>query len=330
LLCITAMEVSHFFMGTAMLTITAEFWLAFVLIVGGLMAVDLFVVHRTPHAVKPREALFWAGLWVALAILFNSGIAIWYSRQGAVEFFSAYLIELSLSVDNLFVFLVIFRYFRIPPDLQHRLLFVGVLSALVMRALFIMVGLALLERFHWMTYVFGLILILTALRLLLKPSEEVEIERNLVMRIARRFLRITPVYHGGHFLIRQHGRLVATPLFIALILIESTDLLFALDSIPAALAISRDPFIVYTSNAFAILGLRTFFFVLAGMMNRFVYLHYGLAVILSFVGVKMLLASVYKIPPGASLGFIASVLLTSVVFSLLVRRETNDESNGDR
>jgi len=247
-----------------------------------------------------------------------------------VEFFSAYLIELSLSVDNLFVFLVIFRYFRIAPDIQHRLLFVGVLSALIMRALFIMLGLALLQHFHWMTYVFGLILILTALRLLRKPSEEVEIERNLVMRVARRFLRLTPVYHGGRFFIRQNGQLVATPLLVALILIESTDLMFALDSIPAALAVSRDPFIVYTSNAFAILGLRSFFFVLAGFMNRFVYLHYGLAVILFFVGVKMLLAPVYKISPGASLGFIASVLLTSVVFSLLVRRETNDESNGDR
>ncbi len=307
------------------------FWLAFVLIVGSLMAIDLFVVHRNPHEVKPREALFWAALWVALAVLFNIGIAIWYDRQGAVEFFSAYLIELSLSVDNLFVFLVIFRYFRIASDIQHRLLFVGVLSALIMRALFIMLGLALLQHFHWMTYVFGLILILTALRLLRKPSEEVEIERNLVMRVARRFLRLTPVYHGGRFFIRQHGQLVATPLLVALILIESTDLMFALDSIPAALAVSRDPFIVYTSNAFAILGLRSFFFVLAGFMNRFVYLHYGLAVILSFVGVKMLLASVYKISPGASLGFIASTLLMSVVLSLLVgSKETPDEENGDR
>jgi tellurite resistance protein TerC len=311
--------------------ITAEFWLAFVLIVGSLMAIDLFVVHRTPHEVKPREALLWAALWVALAVLFNIGIAIWYSRQGAVEFFSAYLIELSLSVDNLFVFLVIFRYFRIAPDIQHRLLFVGVLSALIMRALFIMLGLALLQHFHWMTYVFGLILILTALRLLRKPSEEVEIERNLVMRVARRFLRLTPVYHGGRFFIRQNGQLVATPLLVALILIESTDLMFALDSIPAALAVSRDPFIVYTSNAFAILGLRSFFFVLAGFMNRFVYLHYGLAVILFFVGVKMLLAPVYKISPGASLGFIASILLMSVVLSLLVgSKETPDEENGDR
>ncbi|GBC90024.1 Inner membrane protein alx [bacterium HR14] len=311
--------------------ITAEFWLAFVLIVGSLMAIDLFVVHRTPHEVKPREALLWAALWVALAVLFNIGIAIWYSRQGAVEFFSAYLIELSLSVDNLFVFLVIFRYFRIAPDIQHRLLFVGVLSALIMRALFIMLGLALLQHFHWMTYVFGLILILTALRLLRKPSEEVEIERNLVMRVARRFLRLTPVYHGGRFFIRQNGQLVATPLLVALILIESTDLMFALDSIPAALAVSRDPFIVYTSNAFAILGLRSFFFVLAGFMNRFVYLHYGLAVILAFVGVKMLLAPVYKISPGVSLGFIASILLMSVVLSLLVgSKETPDEENGDR
>ncbi|MCX7686783.1 MAG: TerC family protein [Fimbriimonadales bacterium] len=311
--------------------ITAEFWLAFVLIVGSLMAIDLFVVHRTPHEVKPRAALLWAALWVALAVLFNIGIAIWYSRQGAVEFFSAYLIELSLSVDNLFVFLVIFRYFRIAPDIQHRLLFVGVLSALIMRALFIMLGLALLQHFHWMTYVFGLILILTALRLLRKPSEEVEIERNLVMRVARRFLRLTPVYHGGRFFIRQNGQLVATPLLVALILIESTDLMFALDSIPAALAVSRDPFIVYTSNAFAILGLRSFFFVLAGFMNRFVYLHYGLAVILFFVGVKMLLAPVYKISPGASLGFIASILLMSVVLSLLVgSKETPDEENGDR
>lgn len=293
-----------------------EFWLAFALIIGICISIDLFVVQRKPHAVGFREASAWAVVWIALAMLFNIGIYIWYDEKRALEFISAYLIELSLSVDNVFVFIAIFRYFRTPAEFQRRLLFWGVLGALAMRALFIILGLALLQYFHWMMFIFGVVLILTAVRLVLKPSKEVEIERKWIMRIARRLLPTTPLYHEGAFWVRVNGRFVVTPLFITLLMIETTDLLFALDSVPAVLAISNDPFIVYTSNAFAILGLRTFFFLISKMMEFLVFLHYGLSVILVFVGVKILFSPIYKIPTSISLGFISMVLFISVLVSL--------------
>ncbi len=309
--------------------ITAVFWAIFGVVVGTCIAIDLFVFHRRAHEVRFREALAWAITWVTLAGLFNLGIYFWHGKQWAVEFLAAYLVELSLSVDNLFVFLVIFTYFRVPAAYQHRVLFWGVIGALAMRAIFIMTGLTLQNLFHWMVYVFGAILILTGLRLVLKPSEEVEIERNLVLRIARRLIPVTPDYRGQHFFVRWHGRIAATPLFITLLMVESTDLMFAIDSVPAALAISQDPFVVYTSNALAVLGLRSFFFVLSGFMSALSYLHYGLSLILAFIGVKMILSPFYKIPTGWSLTVIASVLLVTVLLSLLFPPRTPVEETSE-
>jgi len=298
--------------------VTAVFWIIFAVAVGVCIALDLFVFHREAHEMRSREALGWAFIWIALAALFNLGVYFWHGKPRAIEFLAVYLVELSLSVDNLFVFLVIFTYFRVPAAYQHRVLFWGVVGALVMRALFIMAGLTLLKLFHWMVYVFGVVLILTGLRLVLKPSEEVEIERNLVLRLARRVLPLLPEYRGQHFFVRWHGRLMATPLFVTLLLVESTDLLFALDSVPAALAISQDPFVVYTANALAVLGLRSFYFVLSGFIGTLAYLHYGLSLILAFIGVKMLLSPVYKIPTEWSLGGIAIVLGITIALSLLL------------
>ena len=305
------------------------FWVIFGVVIGTSIILDLFVFHRQAHEVRFREALAWALAWITLAAQFNLGIYFWHGKQRAVEFLAAYLVELSLSVDNLFVFLVIFTYFRVPAAYQHRVLFWGVIGALMMRAVFIMAGLTLLNLFHWMVYVFGTILLLTALRLMLKPSEEVEIERNLILRVARRLMPITPDYRGQRYFVRWHGRLAATPLFIVLLMVESTDLLFALDSIPAALAISRDPFIVYTSNAFAVLGLRSFYFVLARFIGAFAYLHYGLSVILAFIGVKMLLSPVYAIPVGWSLGVIVAILAVTVALSLLFPPKNQVEKRSD-
>lgn len=305
--------------------ITVVFWVVFGVVVGLCIVLDLFVFHRHAHEVRFKEALAWAITWIMLAMLFNLGIYFWHGDQRAVEFLSAYLIELVLSVDNLFVFLVIFDYFRVPAAYRHRVLFWGVIGALVMRAILILAGLTLLKSFHWMVYLFGAILILTALRLVLKPSEEIDIERNLVLRLTRCLIPVTPDYCGQHFFISRHGRIAATPLFIVLMVVESTDLMFALDSVPAALAISRDPFVVYTSNALAILGLRSLFFVLSGFMTMLSYLHYGLSVILTFIGIKMIISPFYKIPAGWSLGFIASVLLVTVVLSLVLPLKNVEE-----
>lgn len=309
--------------------VTVVFWVIFGVVVSACIAIDLFMFHREAHALRFREALSWAIVWIVLAVLFNLGVYFWHGKQRAVEFLAAYLVELSLSVDNLFVFLVIFTYFRVPDAYQHRVLFWGVIGALAMRALFIMLGLTLLKLFHWMVYVFGAILILTAFRLLLKPSEEVELERNLVLRLARRVLPLTPDYRGQRFFVRWHGRLAATPLFVALLTVESTDLLFALDSVPAALAISQDPFVVYTSNAFAVLGLRSFYFVLSGFIGAFAYLHYGLSLILAFIGVKMIVSPIYKISNGWSLSVIAVVLVITIALSLLFPPKESAEEQSE-
>ena len=297
--------------------VTVVFWIIFGVVVGACIAIDLLVFHREAHEVRFYEALSWAITWIVLALLFNVGVYFWHGKPRAIEFLAAYLVELSLSVDNLFVFLVIFTYFRVPAAYQHRVLFWGVIGALGMRALFIMLGLTLLKLFHWMIYLFGAFLILTGFRLVLKPSEEVEIERNLVLRLARHVLPLTPDYRGQHFFVRWRGRLAATPLFVTLLMVESTDLLFALDSVPAALAISRDPFVVYTSNAFAIVGLRSLYFVLSGFIGAFAYLHYGLSLILAFIGMKMMLSPIYTIPTGWSLSVIAVVLVITIALSLL-------------
>jgi tellurite resistance protein TerC len=293
------------------------FWAVFVGIVLTLLALDLGVFHRKSHEVHFREALAWTGVWIGTALLFNLGVYIWMGPQPALEFLTGYLIEYSLSVDNVFVFALIFSYFAVPVAYRHRVLFWGILGALVFRAIFIAGGIALMERFHWLVYVFGAFLIVTGIRMALEKDKEIHPERNPVIRLFKRLMPVTDRYDGNRFFTVQNAKRVATPLFVALLVVEVSDLIFAVDSIPAILAITRDPFIVYTSNVFAILGLRSLYFALAGIMKLFHHLHYGLAVILSFVGVKLMLSGVFKIPTGISLGIVFGVLALSVIASLL-------------
>jgi len=300
---------------------TPALWAGFTLFVLGMLALDLGVFHRKAHGVTIREALIWSGVWIGLALIFNLGVYHWFGEEKALEFLTGYLIEKALSVDNLFVFLVLFSYFAVPRDDQHRVLFWGVIGALVMRAAFIAAGAALIARFHWILYGFGALLVLTGIKLLAKQDNEVHPERNPVVRLFRRFVPSTSQYRGHHFVVRENGRLLATPLLLVLAVVEATDLIFAVDSIPAVFAITTDPFIVYTSNIFAILGLRSLFFLLAGVMGRFRYLKVGLALVLTFVGVKMLIMDWWKIPIGVSLGTVAALIGGSVVASLVVSRD---------
>lgn len=291
-------------------------WIAFGLFVIAMLALDLGVFHRRAHVIELREALGWSVFWIVLAVLFNIGVYIGLGPTAALEFLTGYLIEKSLSMDNIFVFVLIFSYFRVPTLYHHKVLFWGILGALVMRFLFILAGVTLIQKFHWMIYVFGAILIVTGVRMAREKEKEIHPERNPVLRLARRLIPITRRYVDGRFFIRKMGRLLATPLFVVILVVETTDLVFAVDSIPAILAITRDPFIVYTSNVFAILGLRALYFALAGLVRLFHYLHYGLSIILVFVGAKMLISDFYKIPIGISLGVVASVLALSVFLSI--------------
>jgi len=294
-------------------------WVIFNVFVLGVLALDLLVLHRKAHAVSLREALAWSSVWVSLALLFAVGVYVVRGEEKALEFLTGYVIEWSLSVDNLFVFLVIFSYFAVPPLYQHRVLFWGILGALVLRAIFIGTGTALLANFHWMIYVFGGFLVFTGIKLLFAGEEKIEPEKNPAVRLVRRFIKVTPDYEGQRFFIRKDGRLWATPLLLVLVVVETTDVIFAVDSIPAIFGITLDPFIVYTSNVFAILGLRALFFLLAGVMDMFRYLKIGLSVVLCFVGAKMMLADFYKIPIGVSLGVVAGILGISILASFLVR-----------
>ena len=296
-------------------------WVAFNVFVLGMLALDLAVFHRKAHAVSLREALAWSIVWISLALIFNLGIYYVWGEEKALEFLTGYLIEKSLSVDNLFVFLVIFSYFAVPAMYQHRVLFWGILGALVMRAIFIAAGAALLTAFHWMIYVFGGFLIITGIKLLLTGDHKLEPEKNPAVRLLRRVMHVTKEYHGQRFFIRSNGRLWATPLLLVLVVVETTDVIFAVDSIPAIFAITLDPFIVYTSNVFAILGLRALYFLLAGIMDMFRYLKVGLSFVLCFVGVKMLIVDFYKIPIGISLGVVAGILALSILASLLAQRK---------
>ena len=291
-------------------------WILFNLFVLGMLILDLGFLQRPSHVVKFREALVWSGCWIALACAFALLVLVYWGRATAVEFVTGYTIELSLSLDNLFVFLLIFRYFRVPPTSQHKVLFWGILSALVMRAIFIVAGIGMIRRFHWITYMFGALLIYSGIKLFRQSEAGIEPENNPVLRLFRRWVRVTPDYEGNRFIVRRTG-LYATPLLAVLVLIETTDLLFATDSIPAVLAITLKPFIVYTSNVFAVLGLRSMYFVLAGMMDVFRYLHHGLALVLIFVGAKMLASEYCQIPTGLTLAAVAGVLLVSVLASLL-------------
>jgi tellurite resistance protein TerC len=297
---------------------TPILWIGFTLFVFLMLALDLGVFHRKAHVVQPREALGWTAAWISLALLFNVFVYIKFGPEKALEFLTGYLIEESLSVDNLFVFLMIFSAFGVPAKLQHRVLFWGILGALVSRALFIVLGAALMQRFHWVAYLFGGFLVFTGIKLLLQRNEEVHPERNPLLRLTRRLVRSVDYFpEEGHFTVIQNGKRYATPLLFVLIAVEATDIIFALDSIPAIFAITTDPFIVYTSNIFAILGLRALYFALAGMIEKFHYLKIGLSLILVFVGTKMLIAGVYKVPIWASLATIVTLLGGTVLASWL-------------
>jgi tellurite resistance protein TerC len=297
-------------------------WIGFNLFVLALLAIDLGVFHRKAHSVSIKEATAWSIVWVSLAMIFNLGIYFTWGEEKALEFFTGYVIEKSLSVDNLFVFLMIFQYFSTPAEYQHRVLFWGILGALVLRAIFIAAGSALLTQFHWMIYVFGAFLVFTGIKMFLQGDEKLEPNRNPVVRLFERWVPMTREYHGQRFMIRTNGQTRATLLLLVLIVIETTDVIFAVDSIPAIFAVTQDSFIVYTSNVFAILGLRALYFMLAGVMQMFVYLKFGLSLVLCFVGAKMLLSEIYKIPIGASLAVIGTVLLLSIVASWWSQRKS--------
>ena len=293
------------------------FWVGFIAFVLAMLALDLGVFNRKPHVVQPKEALTWTSVWVSLALLFAAGLAYFVSPQIALTFLTGYLIEESLSVDNIFVIVLIFQYFAVPAQYQHRVLFWGILGALVMRGLFIGLGAALLARFEWIIYIFGALLVITGVRMAMKQDEEFDGEQNPVVKFVRRFMPVTATYHGKHFFVVEHGKRFATPLFLVLVLVEATDLIFAIDSIPAIFGITRDPFIVFTSNIFAIMGLRSLFFLLAHVVTKFHLLKYGLAIILTFVGVKMMIEHWVHIPILVSLGVVLGVLALSIVGSLI-------------
>ncbi|MEW6032516.1 MAG: TerC family protein [Bacillota bacterium] len=293
-------------------------WVAFNAFVLAMLALDLGVFHRKPREVSTREAAVWSLVWVALAMVFNLALGFWQGRDLALEFLTGYIIEKSLSVDNVFVFVMIFRYFSVPPRYQHRVLYWGIVGALVMRGAFIAAGVTLLARFDWVIYVFGLFLVLTGLKMARsKQSAGPEPEANPVIGFFRRVFPVTDGYRGHRFFVREDRRLFATPLFLVLLMVETTDLVFALDSIPAIFGVTRDPFVVYSSNVFAILGLRALYFLLAGVMDLFRYLRTGLAVILVFIGLKMLLYDLYHLPVTVSLGVVLGILAVSVSASVL-------------
>ena len=301
-------------------------WAAVLAVILAMLAVDL-VAHRREHVVSVREAAVWSAIWISLGLGF--GVVVWsvYGSQAGGEYFAGYLIEKSLAVDNVFVFALIFSYFAVPRQYQHRVLFYGVLGALVFRAIFIAGGATLLDRFHWILYVFGAFLVITGWRMFRHRNEESDPGRNPVLRLVRRFVPTTDEYHGQKFWVRKAGKWVATPLFVVLIMVETSDIIFAVDSIPAIFAVTQEPFLVFTSNAFAILGLRAMYFLLADLMHRFIYLKLGLSAILVFVGVKMLLLDVYKVPIGLSLAVIATLITVSVAMSLRATRNTDIESD---
>jgi tellurite resistance protein TerC len=292
------------------------FWILFNLFVALMLVLDLGVLNRHAHEIKFREALATSLMWIGLAAAFAVGVYFWRGPKVALEFTTGYIVEEALSVDNLFIFLLIFRFFKVPRLYQHKVLFWGIIGALVMRAVFILAGVGLIRRFHWIVYVFGAWLVYTGVRLAFQKETEIHPEQNPVFRAVRRWLPVTPDYVDGKFVVRSDG-LYVTPLFLVLVFVEVTDVVFATDSIPAILAITRDPFIVYTSNVFAILGLRSLYFALAGMMELFHYLHYGLSAVLVFIGAKMLTSHYYEMPTVWALAVVAGLLALSIVMSLL-------------
>lgn len=292
-------------------------WAGFILFIIIMLAIDLGVFNKKTHAVSIKEAIIWSIVWVTLALIFNVGVYIYAGPQKAFEFLTGYVIEKSLSIDNIFVFVLIFSYFKVPAEYQHKVLFWGVFGALVLRAVFIFAGVALIEQFHWIIYVFGAFLVLTGIKMITDKEKKFEPENNPMMKLAKKWFNFVDDYRGSSFFIKNGGKLFATPLFLVLVFIETTDLIFAVDSIPAILAISNDTFIIFTSNVFAILGLRALYFALAGIIEKFKYLSYGLAIVLVFVGIKMLISGFFKIPILVSLGVIVAVISISVIMSYL-------------
>jgi TerC family integral membrane protein len=310
-----------------MLHTTVWFWVGFIGFVLAMLALDLGVFHRRPHEVRPVEAGIWTVVWVALALLFALGLYLIGGHHVALTFLTGYVIEESLSADNIFVMVLIFEYFRVPKSCQHRVLFYGILGALVMRGLFIAAGAALVSNFHWVLYLFGALLIYTGVRMAIKRDDSFDGEQNRIVRLVRRWVPISSDFKGKHFFTIEAGRRIATPLLLVLVLVEATDLVFAVDSIPAIFGVTTDPFIVFTSNIFAVLGLRSLYFLLAAVVDRFHLLKYGLAVILSFVGAKMLLDRVVHVDIELSLVVILSVLALSIVASMIVPNRA-DRSGG--
>lgn len=291
-------------------------WGIFSVVILGMLFLDLAVFHREEHEVSLREALIWTGIWIVLGLLFSLFIYTQKGLDATLAYLAGYLVEKSLSLDNIFVFQVIFTYFAVPAKYRHKILFWGVVGALVMRGVFIVAGLALIKMFHWVVYVLGLLLVYTGIRMVTEHGKSIEPERNPVIRLARRFIPMTSHYEGGRFFVRKDGRLYATPLLAVLLVVESTDVVFAVDSIPAIMALTTDPVIIYTSNVFALLGLRALYFALSGLLQLFHYLNYGLSVILVFVGVKMLISGFYKIPTWIALLVVVITLTASIVASL--------------
>ena len=296
-------------------------WIGFAAFVLAMLALDLGLFRRKSDEVNLKEALTWSTVWIGLALAFTAVVYYWRGGEKALQFFTGYFVELSLSVDNLFVFLLVFGYFKVPAQYRHKVLFWGIIGALIMRAVFIAAGITLIAKFHWIIYIFGALLVVSGIKMAFEKDKEIHPERNPVLRLFRLFMQVTPEYQGDRFLVRQKGRTLATPLFVVLLMLESADLVFAVDSVPAVLAITPDPFIVFTSNVFAIFGLRSMFFALEGVMKRFYYLHYGLSAVLVFVGAKMLLMDYWKIPTWLSLLVIVSILSVSMAASLLTRYE---------
>lgn len=300
-------------------------WVIFNVFILVLLYLDLKVFHRKDHAVSVKEALTWSAIWIAIALVFNAGVYLFIGRESGIKFLTGYLIEKSLSVDNLFVFLLIFSYFKVPSKYQHKILFYGILGALVMRCVFIFAGVALLERFHWLIYVMGAFLVLSGLKLIVADEDEDEEGGNWLIRYFHKLAGPPQEEETGDFWIKVSGKLRPTRLFYVLLAVELTDLVFAIDSIPAILAISTDPFIVYSSNVFAILGLRALYFALAGLMQVFRYLDYGISAVLVFVGVKMLMSGFIHMPEWATLGFIFFALSSSVIISIIKKEEVEEK-----
>ena len=303
-----------------MLSANSWLWIGFNVFVLAMLALDLGIFHRKAHAISIKEASIWSLVWIALAMIFNAGIYFFSGPEPALQFFTGYLIEKSLSVDNIFVFVLLFTSFSVPVAYQHRVLFWGVLGALVLRGMMIALGVVLLETFHWIIYLFGAFLLFIGIRMCLHKEAEVHPERNPLLKLVRRIVPVTRDYEGDRFMVRRAGQIWATPLLLVLLVIETTDLIFALDSIPAIFAVTQDPFLVYTSNVFAILGLRSLYFVFANVIGKFHYLKLGLAVVLSFVGAKLILTGIYHISTALSLGVIAVVLAAAIVASVVRAR----------